>query len=99
MLVSVEAALGLVFDPRYRDIPFAPLSAAAVPFLLLLLSTPRPRGSWAMAETVAAAALVLSAGYIVFNESFANWQSVWLCAGLVVLAFILAWVRDAPSSA
>ncbi len=42
MLVSVEAALGLVFDPRYRDIPFAPLTAAAVPFLVLLASTPRP---------------------------------------------------------
>ena len=44
MLVSVEAALGLVFDPRYRDIPFAPLTAAAVPFLVLLASTPRANG-------------------------------------------------------
>ncbi len=29
MLFSVQAALGLVFDPRYRDIPFAPFSAAS----------------------------------------------------------------------
>ena len=45
MLVTVEAALGLVFDPRYRDIPFAPLTAAAVPFLVLLASMPRAGGT------------------------------------------------------
>ncbi len=98
MLVSIEAALGLVFDPRYRDIPFAPLTAAAVPFLVLLASTPRPTGSRATAETVAAAVLALSAVYIVFNERFSNWQSVWFCAGLIGLAFILERARGAPSS-
>ncbi len=97
MLVSVEAALGLVFDPRYRDLPFAPLTAAAVPYLLLTISTPRPAGPRAMAETVAAAVAALSAGYIAFNEGFANWQAIWFCAGLLVLAFILERVRDAPS--
>ncbi len=98
MLVSVEAALGLVFDPRYRDIPFAPLTAAVVPFLVLLASTPRRAGSRAIAETVAAAVLAGSAVYIVFNERFSNWQSVWFCAGLIGLAFILARARGAPSS-
>ena len=44
-LLSVQSALGLVFDPRYRDIPFAPQSGAALPFLLLMLSTPRPAGT------------------------------------------------------
>ena len=87
-----------MFDPRYRDIPFAPLTAAVVPFLVLLLFAPRPAGSRGMAETAAAAVLALSAGYILFNEGFANWQSVWFCAGLVVLAFILVLGRDAPSS-
>jgi hypothetical protein len=98
MLVAVEAALGLVFDPRYRDMPFAPLTGAAVPFLVLLSRTPRPGGSRATAETVAAAVLALSAVYIVFNETFANWQSVWFCAGLIGLAVTLLLVRDAPSS-
>ena len=98
MLVSVEAALGLVFDPRYRDIPFAPLTAAAVPFLVLLASTPRPTGSRAIAETVAAVVLALSAVYIVFNERFSNWQSLWFCAGLIGVAFILERARGAPSS-
>jgi exo-beta-1,3-glucanase (GH17 family) len=98
MLVAVEAALGLVFDPRYRDIPFAPLSAAALPFLALMFAVPRRSESRAIAESVAAAVLLLSAGYIAFNEGFANWQAVWFCAGLIVLAFILVRARDAPSS-
>ncbi len=98
MLVAVEAALGLVFDPRYRDIPFAPLTGAAVPYLVLLFSTPRRWLPRARAESVAAAVLSLSAVYILFNETFANWQSVWFCAGLAGLAFILAMARDAPSS-
>ena len=27
-VLAVQAALGLVFDPRYRDFPFAPLTGA-----------------------------------------------------------------------
>jgi exo-beta-1,3-glucanase (GH17 family) len=98
MLVTVEAALGLVFDPRYRDIPFAPLTAAALPFLVLALVAPRVTGPRAMAESVAAGAFVLAAVYIAFNETLANWQSVWFCAGLVVLAVSLARARAAPGS-
>jgi glucan 1,3-beta-glucosidase len=97
MLVSIEAALGLVFDPRYRDIAFAPLTAAALPFLVVLVSAPRPAGARATAETVGAAVLALSGGYVLFNEGFANWQSVSFCAGLFGLAFILALARAAPS--
>jgi hypothetical protein len=41
--------------------------------------------------------LALCVPYIVFNESFANWQSLWLCAALAALAFSLARVRDAQS--
>jgi glucan 1,3-beta-glucosidase len=96
MLVAVEAALGLVFDPRYRDIPFAPLAAATIPFLLVTFSTPRPGAPRAIAECVAAAVLAASAVYIAFNESFANWQSVLFCAGLIALALTLTLARDAP---
>jgi glucan 1,3-beta-glucosidase len=95
-VLSVQAALGLVFDPRYRDIPFAPQSGAALPFVLLMLSTPRPAGPRAMAETVAGGVLALSAGYIAINETFANWQAIWLCAGFLGLAVILLRARDAP---
>jgi hypothetical protein len=96
VLLAIEVALGLVFDPRYRDFPFAPLTAVAVPFVLHSLSMPRPAGGRGAAELAAAAVLALSVPYIVFDEGFANWQSLWLCAALVALAFSVARVRDAP---
>ena len=100
-VLSLQTALGLVFDPRYRDIPFAPQSAAVIAFLVLMVSAPRKSeisivGTRAAAETLAAAVLALSAVYIAFNETFANWQAVWLCAGLIGLAVILERARDAP---
>jgi hypothetical protein len=95
-LLSVQTALALVFDPRYRDIPFAPQSGAVFAFLVLMISMPTPAGSRAMAEALAAAVLAVSAVYIAFNETFANWQAIWLCAGFLGLAVILARARDAP---
>lgn len=95
-LLAVLTALGLVFDPRYKDFPFAPLTAAAVPLLLQALTQPRPPGARGAAEVLTAALLALSAGYIAFNEGFANWQSLWLCGALLMLAVTLVQVRDAP---
>jgi hypothetical protein len=48
------------------------------------------------AETVAATMLALSAIYIVCNETLANWQAVWFCAALIMLAVTLLPARDAP---
>jgi exo-beta-1,3-glucanase (GH17 family) len=95
-LLSVETALGLVFDPRYRDIPFAPQSAATFAFLVLTVSLPRPAGFRPAAETLAAAVLAICAVYIVINETLANWQALWLSLGLIALAVILMRTRAAP---
>ncbi len=95
-LLSVETALGLVFDPRYRDIPFAPQSAAVYAFLVLMMSAPPSSGPRPAAEMLAAAVLAVSAIYIAINETFANWQAIWLCAGLIGLAVTLARTRDVP---
>ncbi|MFZ3311184.1 MAG: beta-(1-6) glucans synthase, partial [Xanthobacteraceae bacterium] len=95
-LLSVETALGLVFDPRYRDLPFAPQSGAALPFLLLAFPSASRFGARAVAETMAAAVLALAALYIAVNETFANWQAIWLCAGLLTLAVILERARAVP---
>src|SRR5580698_4040110 len=97
-LLAVEQALGLVFDPRYRDFVFAPLSAAVIPFLVLMVSTSRAAGARSIAETASAVVLALCAIYILPDESLANWQSVWFCAAILALALILERVRDAPSS-
>jgi exo-beta-1,3-glucanase (GH17 family) len=96
-VLSAQAAFGLVFDPRYRDFPFAPLTGAVVPFLLLAFSTTwRLRPNAPAAESAMAVALVLSSLYIAFNESFANWQALWLCAGLIALTCTLLQAQDAP---
>jgi len=97
MLLALLAALALVFDPRYRDFPFAPLTAAVVPFFMHSTTMPRPLGRHGAAEWAAAAVLALSVPYIALNESFANWQSLWLCAALALLAFTLVRLRDAQS--
>jgi len=44
-----------------------------------------------MAATLAATAI-----YVVFNESFANWQALWFAAGLIALALTLLQARAAP---
>jgi glucan 1,3-beta-glucosidase len=96
-LLAVLTALGLVFDPRYKDFPFAQLTAAAVPFLLHTLTMPRPMGGRGAAELMTALLLALSVPYVVINETLANWQSLWLCAALLALAVTLFQVRDARS--
>jgi exo-beta-1,3-glucanase (GH17 family) len=97
-LLAVQAALGLVFDPRYRDFPFPALIAAAIPFLVRKTSWPRLRSMQPCAETMAAATLALSAVYIALNETLANWQALWFAAGLLVLAVSLLPERGAPDS-
>jgi glucan 1,3-beta-glucosidase len=87
-VMAVQVALGLVFDPRYRDFPYAPLTAAIVPLVLVALVCPKPGGE-RRAERLAGVTLASSSIYIAFNESFANWQSLWLCGLLLVLAAIL----------
>jgi len=97
MLLALHAALGLVFDPRYKDFPFAPLTAAVVPLITHSLTVKRGHGQRGVAEVAGAGMLLLSAGYIVINESLANWQSVWFCLVLVGLALTLCRMRDARS--
>ncbi len=95
-VLAVQTALGLVFDPRYREFPFPSLTAATVPLLLQSVLLPRPAGAPAIAEYLVAGVLLLCAIYIVFNETVANWQALWLCAALTALAVILVRARAAP---
>ncbi len=96
-VLALQVALGLAFDPRYRDFPFAPLTAAAVPFLLHGLLVARVAGRSGAAEIGVAGVLTLAAAYIALNEGFANWQSLWLNAALLALAVTLARLRGEQS--
>jgi glucan 1,3-beta-glucosidase len=95
-VLAMEAALALAFDPRYRDFPFAPLTSAAVPFLLLSLMRSRPPGPRAIAEAAAAAVLALCAVVVVWNETLANWQALWFAGALIAVAITLVRARAAP---
>jgi len=96
--LALQTALGLVFDPRYRDFTFAPLTAAVVPFAVASAVGARGTAPPGVAETVAAATLAGAAVYILFNETFANWQAVWFAGLLVLLAVTLVRLRDAQST-
>lgn len=96
VVLAVQAALGLVFNPRYRDFPFTALTAAAAPFVVLMTAWPKRSDIRANAETVAAALFALCAVYITLAETFANWQALWFCAALLALAVSLLPGRAAP---
>jgi exo-beta-1,3-glucanase (GH17 family) len=96
--VSLEAALGQALVPRYRDLPFAPLTAAATPYLVLTVIVGGGKGRRSRAESVMAAALAGSAIISAINEKLASWQSLWLCTVMLAIAFILSRVGHARGS-
>jgi glucan 1,3-beta-glucosidase len=96
VLISTETALGFVFDPRYRDFPFASLTMAVVPLVCLLLNRPQS-GPRPIAESVFAGLIAASAVYIGINEGRDNWQSLWTCTVYLVLAVTLWRARDVQS--
>ena len=96
VLIRIETALGFVFDPRYRDFPFASLTMAVVPFACLLLNRPQI-GPRPIAESAFAGLLAISAVYVGFSEGRDNWQSMWTCAVYLLLAFTLWRARGVQS--
>ena len=94
-LIGAETALGFVFDPRYRDFPFAALTMAVVPLATLMLLNRPQQGVRPIAEAVFAGLLAGAALYTVFNEGSSNWQSLWTCAVYFLLAVTLWQARAA----
>jgi exo-beta-1,3-glucanase (GH17 family) len=88
-LVATMTALGLVFDPRWRDFPFASLTMAVVPVWTVGLLNHRRPGTGRIAEAAFAGLFASAAFYIAFNEGPRNWQSLWTSAAFVLLAAAL----------
>jgi glucan 1,3-beta-glucosidase len=88
-LIGTETALGFVFDPRYRDFPFAALTMAVVPFSTLMLLNRPQEGLRPITEAVFAGLLAGAALYTIFNEGSDNWQSLWTCAVYFLFAITL----------
>ena len=91
-VIGTETALGLMFDPRNKDFPFAALTMAAVPFAIIALLRPK-KGIRPVAESIFAAVFLIAAIYVGFNEGPANWQSLWTCAGYILLAYTMGLAR------
>src|ERR1700758_2199663 len=89
VVIGTETALGLVFDPRFIDFPFAALTMAAVPFAAVTLLNPVKTGIRPMAESLFAGVFLGAAIYVGLNEGPANWQSLWTCAAYMLLALTL----------
>jgi len=96
-VIASETALGFVFDPRYRDFPYASLTMAVVPFACLMLLNRPPEGRRPIAEAVFAGLLAGSAVYVGVNEGRDNWQSLWTSAGYLLLALTLWRARGVQS--
>ena len=88
-VIGTAIALGLVFDPRFIDFPFAALTIAAVPFAAVTLLNPPKKGLRPMAESIFAAVFLVAAIYTGLNEGPENWQSLWTCAAFILLAVTL----------
>jgi exo-beta-1,3-glucanase (GH17 family) len=89
VLIAAETALGFVFDPRYKDFPFASLTMAVLPLSMLMLLNRPQDGVRPIAEAVFASLFAIAALYTVFNEGLDNWQSLWTCAAYLVLGATL----------
>ena len=100
-VIGTETALGLVFDPRNKDFPFAALVMAAVPFAAMTLLDRPKKGNRPMAELIFAGVFLMAAIYTGLNEGTDNWQSLWTCAAYILLAFTLWRAREPgqPTSA
>jgi exo-beta-1,3-glucanase (GH17 family) len=94
-VIGTDTAVGLAFDPRYKDFPFAALTMAVVPFAMLSLLNRPKEGARPIAEASFAGLLVMSAIYIGFNEGRDNWQSLWTCLIYVLLGATLWRARAA----
>jgi hypothetical protein len=88
-LIAAITALSLVFDPRWRDLPYPAITMTAVPFWMVTLFNRSKSSAKANTEMAFATLLVATALYILFNEGFDNWQSLWLCAGYGLLSATL----------
>jgi glucan 1,3-beta-glucosidase len=91
LALALPWALGLVFDPRYRDFP----TAALAPALAGLAVLPRPAAA-GHPEAAFAAALAVSAAVTCVNEGLENVQSLAWCLTLAIFAARL-WPSRGPA--
>ena len=93
-LIGTETALGAVFDPRWRDLPFAALTMAAVPLWTIALLNRPGSGRRPLTEAVFAGLFVIAALYSICTEGTQNWQAMWTSAAYILLGATLWQARS-----
>jgi len=96
LVAALHVALGLVFDPRYKDFPIAALSGPVIALAVLGLATARAPIKPGAAEVATAIVLTASALFVVANEGSANWQALALAGLLVLLALTALQAKALP---
>jgi len=87
VLLAIQLALALVFDPEHRALAFAPFTGPVIALLVFALCNPGDTRRDTIAEAAAAAILAGAAFFIVVNETYWNWQALWLAVLLLALAW------------
>jgi exo-beta-1,3-glucanase (GH17 family) len=91
-VIAMTISLTLTFDPRYAELPFAPMTAAAVAAICLRFGAGNSHnGKQLNAETLFAGGLMLTALFVAIHEGVSNWQAQWLAAAVLALAAALIW--------
>ncbi len=98
VVATMHVALALVFDPRYENFPFAPLTGPVVALAILGFASNPAAGEHARwragaAEITASLVLAGAALFVIVNEGLANWQALWFAALLLVLSLTLLRTR------
>ena len=96
VVAAIHVALGLVFDPRYKDFPFAALTGPIVALAVLAFTTARAPIKPGAAEIAAATVLAGSSLFVIANEGIANWQALLLAGLLLLLALTALRAKAAP---
>jgi hypothetical protein len=96
LVAAIHVALGLVFDPRYKDFPFAALLGPVTALAILAFANNRALSRTGNAERMAASVLTGSAVFIMLNEGIANWQALLFATLLLLLALTAMRAKAAP---
>jgi exo-beta-1,3-glucanase (GH17 family) len=96
LVAAVHVALGLVFDPRYKDFQLALLTGPVGALAIMSWLNERRVLAGGVAERTAAVMLAGSALFVAINEGVANWQALWFAGLLVLLALTALRTTPAP---
>ena len=95
VVAAIHVALGLVFDPRYKDFPFAALTGPTLRSRSSLLR-PRARRSARRSRDRGGDGAGRFVAFVIANEGIANWQALLLAGLLLLLALTALRAKVAP---